>query len=255
MKLFSKNDWKIWGDKDSAVLIAGHSHTFSMHLAIEQNSKFRENFCIANQEDLSKHKLRDETYWEFVAANSNSKKIGIAWNGNQHNIHFLIETKKPFKVYNLINDNKDYPAVSLTRVKELYKNTFDELKSIIERYFLNVDFFLIGTPPPKSKNHLDKLIKADPLFIVLGNKFAIPTSELETSSDDLRIAMWKLTQKLTSEVANQFGVNFVGVPDEATSPNGLLKDKYWTDDLTHANEKFGALMLEQVLTALRKTHE
>lgn len=255
MKLFSKNDWKIWGHKDSSVLIAGHSHTFSMHLAIEQNLKFKEYFCIVNQNDLSKHKLRDEAYWEFVSANSKGKKVGLVWDGNQHNIHFLIETKRPFKVYNLIHHDENFPAVSMARVKELFRNTFDELRTILEKKFYNEDFFLIGTPPPKSKFHLDRKIRLDPFFIELGKNLEIPTSELEASSDELRIAMWRLIQSITSEVASEFGVNFVKVPDEAISPSGLLKSEYWTDDLTHANEKYGALMLEKVLTTLGKTSE
>lgn len=250
MSLFKKKPWKIYGNDSPEILIAGHSHAFSMHMAIQNNAKFQKYFGLVSQSDLKKSQVRDSEYWAFVSENSGKATVGLVWNGNQHNIHFLVDSNQQFKVFGLLDDENNFPAISYNRAAELFKPTMDELRSVINKFFVDKDFVIVGTPPPKSKEFLDKKIHLDKFFLNLANELEIPLDKLETTRDSTRVAMWRLTQDLTKMIAEEYGAKFIEIPNETIDSQGLLRTEYWTDDLTHANESFGALILEEILEKL-----
>ena len=58
--------------------------------------------------------------------------------------------------------------------------------------------------------------------------------------------MWEITQNLTRKVADQFGCKFIPTPQSTYNKNKILNENFYTQDLTHTNEDFGALMLDKI---------
>ncbi len=255
MKDSKINNWHIYGNDNPNFVVAGHSHAFPMFMAVENRPKYKKFFGVISQKDFSKPLERDHSYWDFVRKKSKRRNVVLVWNGNQHNFHFLIATNEPFKVFNYFENDVNAPAVSISRVKELFKPTFDELKNVIKNLDKASDIVIIGTPRPKSKKHIDRIITTDPFFVSIANQMGIDIKKLEASSDDLRIAMWKLTQDLTKQIAEEFGIRFIGIPDSVVDENGLLRIEYWTDDISHANEEFGAVMFDEILSLSGKAND
>lgn len=237
--------WKIYGNSESNYLIAGHSHLFAIYMAMNQQTSAQNVFGIITQNNFDKPQQPDSEYWDFVAHLSKNKNTLISWNGNQHNIHFLLNTDLKFSALGF-HENKALPSVSLGRIKDLFRPTFYELELILSRFPNLENVCLLGTPSPKPKKLLNQFIQKDQYFIELAKKMNLDQSSMSVSDDDLRIFMWKVTQELTAETAIKFGCKFLATPKSTYDGDYLMLEKYSAPDLTHANERFGAVMLSEI---------
>lgn len=52
---------------------------------------------------------------------------------------------------------------------------------------------------------------------------------------------------MTFETAQKFGCKFLPVPEISLAPNHTLPEIFCADDVTHANEAFGEIMLEHLI--------
>lgn len=245
--------WKIYGNSSPEVLIAGHSHTFAPLMAILKNPEYAKYFGVvaeARSKNLGKGTIRDQSYWDFVVKNSHLKNILISWNGNQHNIHFLLDELKPFQIFGFFEESKDAPVVPISQLSELFSPTFQELKATLNLFPKTSNVVLLGTPPPKSKSFIDSILASDKYFFQKATSLGIKSSQIKATSDILRIAMWQFTQDKTAEVASDLGLKFIPNPNSAVEKRGLLRSEFWSDDITHANEKFGELLLSELLNYL-----
>jgi hypothetical protein len=246
-KLTSKcGNWSLYGNPAPKVLIAGHSHIFSMYHAITQNPKFQKNFGIVVQRNFSSHKQQGESYWEFVRSLAINLPTAISWNGNQHNIHFLVETDSKFNALGLMI-NSGYPVVPISHIREIFKPTFDELRTVLKNFPNNSYNCLLGTPAPKKKEFLNTKLQSDDYFVGSGKDLGIQKQDLTASSDELRAFMWNVTQLMTAEIAQEFNLKFLKSPESTYDVNMILKSNYYAGDLTHANNEFGVKMLEEIL--------
>jgi len=242
--------WATHGSTNPNVLIAGHSHTFALLMAIRKNVKFSKNFGLiaeANTKKFGTGVIRDLTYWKFVSNKSDAQPTVISWNGNQHNIHFLLDDGNSFQIHEIYQEFDSAPVVPVAQVRALFAPTFEELRSTLRIFNNPSNIYLLGTPPPKSKKFIDSILLSDPFFSEKAASLGIPKSDIQATSDTLRIAMWKLTQQITQEIAVEFGCKFIPNPESTQDENGLLKNEFWTSDITHANESFGEIVLEEII--------
>ena len=243
---FTKSgNWKIYGSLNPEILIAGHSHTFAMYMALLQNNVFQKEVGLVSHANFDKQQRPDNEYWDFVVEQSNGKNLAISWNGNEHNLNFLIDTKIKFNSVGMVQGS-NYPFVTVNRIKESFRATFYELELILSRFPDRSKICVLGTPPPKPKDLLTERLQHDQFFLEMGEKIGIQKRDIRASNNELRTFMWKLTQELTEKSAKEFGCKYLPVPSESHDRNFLLKDKYSDDDLTHANPTFGLLMLQKI---------
>jgi hypothetical protein len=243
---FTKSgNWKIHGSLNPKILVAGHSHTFAMFMALQQNQNFQNTIALVSHANFDNQLRPDNEYWDFIVEQSNGKNLAISWNGNEHNLHFLIDTKIRFNSVG-IHERSNYPFVTLTRIKELFRPTFYELELILSRFPDRSRICVLGTPSPKPQDLLTERIQHDQFFLEMGEKLGIQKSDIRASNNELRTFMWKLTQELTEKSAKELGCQFLPVPHESLDHNSLLNEIYCGDDLTHANPTFGGLMLRKI---------
>jgi hypothetical protein len=50
--------------------------------------------------------------------------------------------------------------------------------------------------------------------------------------------------------AHSMGVNFLSAPIHSLDTTGLLLEKYWVADTTHANESYGILQMERIIKSV-----
>lgn len=239
-------DWRIYGSLNPKILVAGHSHTFQMFMAVQRRPEYRDFFGVVTHANFENQIRPNNNYWNFVAELAKNQTTAISWNGNQHNLHFLVDANLKFNSVGLIQ-GKNYPFVSTGRIKELFRPTFYELGLILSRFTNRENIYLLGTPAPKSKKYIDKNIEADGFFNQIGEEWGIPRQKIKASSNDLRAYMWKITQELTAKTAAEFGCKYVPIPKETHDEDGILLNKYYADDLTHANEDLAALVMDQLM--------
>ena len=67
----------------------------------------------------------------------------------------------------------------------------------------------------------------------------------------VRLKLWHVLQDLIAEAATRHGACFIPVPDGLKDKEGFLKPEHWANDVTHANEVYGEIMLRKVVEELR----
>ena len=257
LKELSKcGDWKIYGSKTPKALILGHSHSYSMYLSIKYSAGFSEKFAVLTQANFEKHVPVNEAYWDFAAELSKNNEVIIFWNGNQHNINFLIETNSKFNAYGLGSD-VEYPVVPVTQIETLFRPTFLELENILTKFPKKSNVIIAGTPAPKSKDFLDQRLAAaisEPYIEKIKSELNLKRDDLRASSDELRSFMWRINQSLLKEVSIKTECRYFPAPGETVINPGILKPNFYTDDLTHANQEYGDILLGNLEIYLDENH-
>lgn len=247
-------DWKVYGSEKPKVLIAGHSHTFALYSAILDHEEFSNLYGVVTQANFEKHIQQSDSYWEFVASLSSNQPVAIMWNGNQHNIHFLLDSGLKSNFYGL-PINEEFPFIPISQIRELFKPTFTELQLVLDKFESNSEIILLGTPAPKNQKYLNSQLSKDPYFVDMGRQLGLSPTDLKASSDSLRAYMWNLTQEMTAEMAGNMGSRFIPTPGSTFDNSLILNPEYYSEDLTHANELFGVKMLENISASMGMLNE
>jgi len=246
--------WKVYGNSDAGVFITGHSHTFSLYAKLIQSDFFSSKFGLISHSNFKSPKQVNLDYWKFVVANTKEKVVTIFWNGNQHNIHFLLETKESFNIFQIYQQDEYSPVISQERLTQLFKPTFDELRKVIELFPNPNNLKFVQTPAPKSKKFIDSKISSDDFFLNLAKQNNFDPAKIESTTDKLRVSLWEFNNQILGNLASEYAIDVIAVPSESRNEIGLLKEKFYTEDLTHANELYGELVLNQLVQEFNLTN-
>jgi hypothetical protein len=112
--------------------------------------------------------------------------------------------------------------------------------------------FLLSSPPPKQSN--DYILHR---FMRQGSRsyYGKRLQEVGIETPESRLKLWKLEARQSAKWADSLGIRFVSAPVKCFNADGFLARKYYYEDATHANARYGALVLEQIceiLETLRK---
>lgn len=94
-------------------------------------------------------------------------------------------------------------------------------------------------PPPKRDNAFIQNYH-DTQFAAEG------IDRLGVSDPELRMKFWKLQNRAVEEICTELGIEVIGPPAAACDPDGFLARACYARDATHANVKYGELVLEQL---------
>ncbi len=94
-------------------------------------------------------------------------------------------------------------------------------------------------PPPAPDSWVEALVRR--------HKGATPVG---LPSRVLRWKLWRLTADVFRQHAGTFGARFVDCPPQAVDADGFMRDEL-VRNLTHGNQAFGALVLDQIRGLLR----
>ncbi len=71
-------------------------------------------------------------------------------------------------------------------------------------------------------------------------------AQAKATSAAFRYKLWWLHSQIFIQTCNELGITFVDVPASATTPDGYLSPAAWDVDCIHANEWYGARVLEKL---------
>jgi hypothetical protein len=54
---------------------------------------------------------------------------------------------------------------------------------------------------------------------------------------------------MLESTAKQLGTRFLSAPEAAVDASGMLLEKYWNPDVSHANAEYGTLLIEKIVQA------
>jgi hypothetical protein len=100
--------------------------------------------------------------------------------------------------------------------------------------------FHLAPPPPKKDN---KFIKThfESRFADLGIENMGPTPAA------LRLKCWQVQLDCLADLCRDQGIELLKPPQQGLTPQGYLAPRYYAKDVTHANRRYGELVLRQML--------
>jgi hypothetical protein len=243
--------WALYGDADAQIVVCGHSHAASIleaTLLPEIQTGSAPAIAVFYSADWAAGPPGDKEYWDFVVERSRGKHTVIVWNGNQHNANFMFQTDPKFTMIGANDNSYDQEAVPipLTMVKDFFNPSFDELTEIIPALSKSASVTLLNGPAPKPLSHIQKCILQEKYFIDIANSLGVDLADLVITSDSLRLELWNVLATLLANYAETLGVDFIGAPSASRDTFGMLLPEYWTPDVTHANSKYGLLLIEEL---------
>jgi len=251
-KLESKSGkWALYGDVNAQIVVCGHSHAASILEATslpEIQAGIKTEIAICYSTDWAAGPPGDKEYWDFVVELSRGKHVVIVWNGNQHNANFMFQTEPNFTMLGVTGDSYHKESVPIPRamIKDFFKPSFAELSEIIPSLSKARNVTLMNGPAPKPLTHIQNCILQEKYFTDIAKSLGVDIADLAITSDSLRLELWNVLAELLADSAKNLGANFLSAPEVSRDAFGMLSPEYWASDVTHANSKYGTLLIEEL---------
>lgn len=238
------------GSPDPALLVAGHSHRYAF---LDHYNRSGESARVAILEVASNADIETDLYWDIALGTARGRGVPlvIVWDGNQHNVHFLLESAERFSVYPASGpwaDGRSRPLIPRSLFREFFAPSVERLRAVLARSN-GARVIVLGTPPPKPDGHVRDRLHNEPLLADAAASLGMTPSTLEVTPLPVRVELWRITQELLREVADTFGAPFVAVPEKALSGGALTSDMSYPD-VTHANGLWAEIMVDATTAAL-----
>jgi len=174
--------------------------------------------------------------------------------GTHHNLLGLLRSGEAFDVLMGAGDKPDGQAKALVPQRALRAaigEQFDQsakMRKLIGAAQGSV--WLVSSPPPKRSNDfvLERFLRQKKQ-VYRGKS----VEQFGIERPETRLKLWLLETQLMAEWAESLGAEFLPPPAEASDDDGFLAENYYSDDVTHANAAYGALVLDQVGAILERT--
>jgi hypothetical protein len=237
----------------TTAIVIGDSYTECIARALDCEPEWRDQirvYRLSNKRSKTGdgHISIDDAK-SIINTAEHSTSIYISVSGTYHNILELLRHEKD---YSIILDNdyiiKEDEISEIIPVRALW-SAFDshimDSEYIIElckiaRGRLN----LLSPPPPKESNQyiFDKLsgMKKKSYRGQL-------VADVGINPPALRYALWKIECARLQRWCGHYDVAYVPPPAKAFDGAMFLKECYYSEDATHANRAYGALVIEQIL--------
>ena len=108
--------------------------------------------------------------------------------------------------------------------------------------------FHLAPPPPKEDN---EFIAAN-----LESNFVDESSEIPTiARPTLRLKCWRTQQEILTKLCAEAQIGLIMPPNEAVTPAGYLRPEFYGRDSTHANRRYGELVLKQIMALVESSDQ
>ena len=131
-------------------------------------------------------------------------------------------------------------------IKDFFKPFFEELKVITPTFYSAASISLMNGPAPKPLSHIKSCILQDKYFTDIAKSLGVEIDSLVITSDSLRLELWNILAELLANSARELGANFLSAPASSRDAFGMLLPEYSASDVTHANSKYGMLLIEEL---------
>jgi hypothetical protein len=251
----AKPQWA--GSYEPTLLVAGHSHRYAF-LDYFVRSGETAPIAVLNQRDQVGFAADPSTghvdqYFEVArsAARDRALPLALIWDGNQHNGAFLVESDERFSIFPAIGpweDGHPRPLIPRSLFYEFFRLGLAGLRAVLSNV-AGERVLLLGTPPPKTEDQIRAGISKEPLLVEAAAKLGMSSSTLRITPLAIRFELWRMTQELMRQIASEYCVPFITVPDEALV-DGALRADASHEDATHANGVWGEIMATHARRAL-----
>ncbi|WP_341487071.1 hypothetical protein [Pararhizobium sp. A13] len=227
------------------ILVVGSSHTAVIAKAAAGVDNVNALWVKNPKRDDGPGDITIQQASEAVAALTPSDILAITWVGTYHNIFGLAQHEQPFDFFE--PDSSEEP--DLTRELIPYGTLHRQFamttgRDVVTRKIggnTKAKVVLLATPPVKGD---DDFIRAK---LKLKNYRGQSIDEVGVTPASIRAKLWRLEMRCVESYCIDINAEFLPVPDAAFTDEGFLRTDLYGSDATHANVKYGAMVVEQLL--------
>lgn len=233
------------------IVVVGDSHS----LALERASDLldpSERELIGFSERVNDAAV----YWNAIERlGSDCELLCVSWRGNEHNVLSILPEEQ-FHVHQVLDstisgNRHESPMVPISQLKAAFKRELVPLSELLSRSKGIQRLVILGPPPPKMRATVLKHLSTDAFY---GKRMDLRQSIEDVCKllpDKLRLLLWELQNDEYRQLSATLGAQFIGAPRDAGSKLGFLKSMFASNDCTHANERYGLLVLKEVIRVYR----
>lgn len=222
------------------ILVIGNSHTTGIEAALTE--KTRPLIDVVNLAVFfDPEQRRNKVLRSEIADLFQPKRIFCTFGGSEHSVLGLLESPVKFDFMTPNNPSVDpsrklvlegLVRETLLRAMTNALNNARELRRLYECPITH-----LCTPPP---------------FRELGAQSVLPRVfhdrlALGISPPPIRKKLHELHSDVARASQAALGIGFLGAPAGCMDADGYLLPQYWSNDPTHGNLQYGALVIEQIL--------
>ena len=226
------------------VVVLGHSHMMAIAHAALERPEFRTIQLLDPAFDpvLAEGQINQAVIDAFLAEPFDA--VALTLGGNEHVVLGLVEHPQPFDFTFVDGEDLGDAASARERVPvELVRRAIGRMliysRQFLEKFRALTDapMYLLEPPPP---------IRSDKHLLEYGGVFVKEMEARGIAPPRLRHKLWTLQTDIYADMAAAIGVTYLRAPPEAIDPDGMLAERAWNLDATHANPWYGSLVLEQL---------
>jgi hypothetical protein len=244
------DDWTWLGSPSASVRVGGHSHLRALRSALPHLDDVTAS-QVALLDTADGQGTPDDDYWRLLGESPGT--TAVIWEGNQHNVSFLLGAL-PIAI---VGRSARAPVaaapgtvVPWRMAQELWRPSLEGLVAFLAAHPTPGSVIVVGTPPPKSEEHVRAGLMAEPLFVLMLEREGLTPDTVPVVGVETRVAAWESLQESMAQIADAHGARFLEVPDMAREPWGTLLPEYCAADASHANPDYGLLMWHHLMNAI-----
>lgn len=245
------------------LVIAGHSHMHAIARAlvsVPESGEAVDPAAIGRAHGIAG--LMGGQYTDqfraLLLGLASERNLALSWRGNQHNGDFLI---MPGTVLDFLPrgypDRSVLPGAQLipeSAIRVHLQPSMDELAALLRDIARpGARHVVLGSPPPLADQALVRLrLGREPAFVQRAQALGMDMASIGLAPPSVRRKLWFVIQRQMAETAAAHGALFVPHPSGSEDGQGFLRQDMSGGDITHANERYGRLMLAQMAIALTR---
>ena len=232
------------------AVVIGQSHSAAIAQALLSERAGVKGITVHRLEDRKRPYERDViTLQEAVVLTRKlpaDTPVFLSTLGTYHNIWGLLRSGQDFDFFLNPDDDPD-PDVEVRIPHRAIASAFEKhlVKPTLVRKIQAVAksrVFLLSTPPPKQSNEfmLERFMRQKKQ-----SYRGISVEEVGLERPESRLKLWLMETRALAKWAASENLEFVEAPREAFDATGFLDPRLYSD-ATHANAKYGALVIDQI---------
>jgi hypothetical protein len=187
-----------------------------------------------------------ETARKMIAALDENDLLALAVGGNQHQLVALIQNPEPFDFFEPGATSGVRPDHTVLPYRVVWDVFDTELRSRDSRDWSELYDAVAGcrvyhlTPPPPKADEQHILRRFESAFVKRG------LADKGVTPADIRLKVWRLQVRVFQAICDEKNIPLLPPPPATQTEEGFLKPEFYARDATHANPRYGALVLQEL---------
>ena len=235
-------------------LIIGHSHIKAIRDALSASTLPRDNFVthfLPNRPLVSPSGDIDDQWRKCLILCDSAARVFLSTGGNEHTILGLPQHPVPYAFSEMLaiaggHETAGDHYIPSSLVKEILKKRMASTTKVIHflaALFRNKLYLLESPPPSPSEEHLRTALDQNAYLIENVGRYGI-------SPAPLRLGLWRIRSEIMKKITQALSCVYLTCPTASQDDAGYLIEPAWSN-ATHANERYGAMVVEQIADVIK----